>query len=95
VIQSKAATTCVAGPGGLAPSLTGSSSIRSLKFNGLTVAVGSAPLTIPLVIGSPKLNSKQAVGGVVVQQAVALDTPLAHIVLAESKADVHGICTPA
>jgi hypothetical protein len=90
VIQSQAAATCVAGPGGLAPKLTGSSNVASLKINGLTIAVGSAPLTIPLVIGSLKLNSKQIVGGVVVQQAVALDTPLAHIVLAESKSDFHG-----
>jgi hypothetical protein len=86
VIQSKASVTCVAG----APSFAGSSNVASLKINGLPVVVGSAPLTIPLVIGSLKLNSTQVSGGEVVQQAVALDTALARIVLAGSKADVHG-----
>lgn len=90
VIQSQAAATCVAGPGGLAPAFTGSSNIASLKINGVAVTVGSAPLTIPLVIGSLKLNSTTVANGVVTQEAVALDTPLAHIVLAKSQADVHG-----
>jgi len=90
VIQSQAAATCQATPGGLAPALTGSSNIASLKINGVSVTVGSAPLTIPLVIGSLKLNGQTVANGVVKQQAVALDTALAKIVLAESQADVHG-----
>ena len=90
VIQSQAAATCQPSPGGLAPALTGSSNIASLKINGVSVTVGSAPLTIPLVIGSLKLNGQTVANGVVKQQAVALDTALAKIVLAESQADVHG-----
>jgi Calx-beta domain-containing protein/von Willebrand factor type A domain-containing protein len=90
VIQSQAAATCQPATGGLAPVLTGSSTVASLKINGLSVAVGSAPLTIPLVIGSLKLNGQTVSNGVVKQQAVALDTALAKIVLAESQADVHG-----
>lgn len=90
VIQSQAAATCQAAPDGLAPVLTGSSSVASLKINGVPVTVGSAPLTIPLVIGSLKLNGQTVANGVVKQQAVALDTALAKIVLAESQADVHG-----
>jgi hypothetical protein len=90
VIQSQAAATCAAGPGGLAPAYSGSSNVASLKINGVPVTVGSAPLTIPLVIGSLKLNSTTVAGGVVTQEAVTLDTPLAHIVLAKSQADVHG-----
>lgn len=90
VIQSQAAATCVAGPGGLAPAYTGSSNIASLKINGVAVTVGSAPLTIPLIIGSLKLNSTTVSNGVVTQEAVVVDTPLAHIVLAKSQADVHG-----
>lgn len=86
VIQSQASATCVAG----APSFAGSSNVSSLKINGVPVTVGSGPLTIPLVIGSLKLNSTQVSGGQVIQQAVALDTPVAHIVIAGSKADVHG-----
>ncbi|WP_370961682.1 Calx-beta domain-containing protein [Amycolatopsis sp. cg9] len=90
VIQSQAAATCQPVTGGLAPALTGSSNVASLKINGVPVTVGSAPLTIPLVIGSLKLNGQTVSGGVVKQQAVALDTALAKIVLAESQADVHG-----
>lgn len=90
VIQSQASATCVAGPGGLAPSLTGSSKIASLSINGLPVTVGTAPLSIPLVIGSLNLNQTVIANGVVTQEAVALDTPIAHIVLAKSEADVHG-----
>ncbi|WP_410622603.1 Calx-beta domain-containing protein [Amycolatopsis sp. cmx-8-4] len=90
VIQSQASATCQPATGGLAPALAGSSNIASLKINGLAVTVGSAPLTIPLVIGSLKLNGQTVVNGVVKQQAVALDTALAKIVLAESQADVHG-----
>jgi hypothetical protein len=90
VIQSQAAATCQPAPGGLAPALTGSSSVASLKINGVAVTVGSAPVTIALVIGSLKLNGQTIANGVVKQQAVALETPLAKIVLAESQADVHG-----
>jgi hypothetical protein len=90
VIQSQATATCQPGPGGLAPVLAGSSHVASLKINGSAVVVGSAPLTIPLVIGSLKLNGQTVSNGVVKQQAVALDTALAKIVLAESQADVHG-----
>ncbi|KDN17249.1 hyalin [Amycolatopsis rifamycinica] len=90
VIQSQAAATCQPAPGGLAPALTGSSNVASLKINGVPAVVGSAPLTIPLVIGSLKLNGQTVANGVVKQQAVALETPLTKIVLAESQADVHG-----
>jgi hypothetical protein len=90
VIQSQATASCVAGPGGLQPGYAGSSNIASLKINGVAVTVGSAPLTVPLVIGSLKLNSTTVANGVVTQEAVALDTVLAHIVLAKSQADIHG-----
>ncbi|EME52208.1 Calx-beta domain-containing protein [Amycolatopsis decaplanina] len=90
VIQSQATATCQSSPGGLAPVLAGSSNVASLKINGESITVGSAPMTIPLVIGSLKLNGQTVANGVVTQQAVALDTALAKIVLAESQADVHG-----
>ncbi|HEX6354737.1 Calx-beta domain-containing protein [Actinophytocola sp.] len=90
VIQSQATASCVAGPGGLTPGFAGSSNVASLKINGVPVTVGSAPLTVPLVIGSLKLNSTTVANGVVTQEAVALETPLTRIVLAKSQADVHG-----
>lgn len=90
VVQSQATASCAAGPGGLAPAFSGSSNVASLTINGAPVTVGSAPLTIPLVIGSLRLNGTTVSNGVVTQEAVALDTPLAHIVLARSRADIHG-----
>jgi len=88
VIQSTASVTCVAGPDGLTPRFSGSSHVASLKINGIAVAVGSAPLTIPLVIGSLRLNSQVVDGGQIVQQAVVLDTLLTDVVIAESKANI-------
>lgn len=88
VIQTTASATCVAGPGGLVPSFSGSSSIASLKINGVTIPVGTAPVTIPLVIGSLRLNSTTTTATTVVQQAVVLDTLLTDVVVGEAKANV-------
>jgi hypothetical protein len=90
VISSTATARCVAGPGGLQPEFTGSSTIASLRINGVTVAVGSAPLTIPLLIGSLRLNSTTTTATSVTQQAVVLDTPLTDLVLGEARANVEG-----
>lgn len=88
VIESNASVTCVPGAGGLVPQFSGSSAIAHLKINGVTVAVGSAPLTIPLLIGSIRLNSTTTTPTSVVQQAVVVDTPLTDVVLGEAKANV-------
>jgi hypothetical protein len=90
VIRSSAAATCGAGPGGLVPTLTGSSYVASLKVNGVSVTVGTTPLTIPLVVGSLKINATEVTGTSVVQRAVVLDTALTSVVIAESKANVEG-----
>jgi hypothetical protein len=84
--QAQASVTCFGG----SPAYGGRSNIESLKINGWTVHPGSAPQTIPLAIGTLKLNSTQISDGQVVQQAVALDTVYGHVVIAEAKADVHG-----
>lgn len=93
VIKADAKVSCVNGPGGLVPSFSGSSSIASLKINGVPVTVGSAPLTIPLVVGELRLNATITTGTSVTQQALALDTLLTDVVLAEAKANFEG--TPA
>lgn len=90
VVTSDAAVTCVAGPGGLQPQFSGSSHVAGLKINGVSVTVGSAPLTIPLVIGSLSLNRTVVSGNTVTQQAVVLDTALTDVVIAESKANFEG-----
>lgn len=90
VIKSSASATCVNEAGGLKAKLASASSVASLKINGIPVAVGTAPLTIPLVVGSLQINSTQTTGTSVVRRAVFLDTLLTDVVLAESKANVEG-----
>ncbi|HEU5475153.1 MAG TPA: hypothetical protein VFV67_31295 [Actinophytocola sp.] len=90
LIQSTATARCVAGPNGLQPQFTGSSSIASLRINGVSITVGSAPLTIPLLIGSLRLNSTTTTATSVTQQAVVLDTLLTDLVIGEAKANVEG-----
>jgi hypothetical protein len=90
-----ATATCVSGPDGLVPSFTGSSTIASLSVNGVPVVVGSSPITIPLVIGTLRLNAQTVSATSITQQALVLDTILtgAVVVLGEAKADIAG--TPA
>jgi hypothetical protein len=89
VISSTATVSCVAGPGGtLAPSFSGTSTIASLRINGIAIAVGSAPLTIPLVIGSLRLNSTTTTATSVTQHAVILDTVLVDVAIGEAKANI-------
>ncbi|WP_199443484.1 Calx-beta domain-containing protein [Umezawaea beigongshangensis] len=90
VIESEAVARCVPSGTGLAPQFSGSSTIASLKINGVPTTVGSAPITIPLVIGSLRLNSTETTATSVTQRAVVLDTPLADVVVGEAHADVHG-----
>ena len=90
VIRSSAAATCASGSGGLAPAFSGSSSVASLKIDGVPVTIGSAPLTIPLVVGSLRINSTETTATSVVQRAVVLDTLLTDVVIGEAKADVEG-----
>ncbi|NUT47113.1 MAG: hyalin [Saccharothrix sp.] len=90
VIRAAASVTCAPSGGGLAPRFAGGSTIASLKINGVAVEVGSAPITIPLVIGSLRLNGTETTATSVTQRAVVLDTPLADVVVGEARADVHG-----
>lgn len=92
-ISATASATCAAGPGGLVPQFVGSSTISSLKVNGATVTVGSGPLTVPLVVGTLKLNSTTTTATGVTQQALVLDTLLADLVIGEAKAGVAGTPT--
>ncbi|GLZ41011.1 Calx-beta domain-containing protein [Actinokineospora sp. NBRC 105648] len=92
-IHAEAGLTCVAGPGGLTPVSHSSSSVATLRINGAPITVGTRPLTIPLVVGSLRLNSSTEVNGQLVRQAVVLDTPLTRVVLAEVKVGLHGTAT--
>ncbi|MPZ19391.1 MAG: hypothetical protein GEV06_15965 [Luteitalea sp.] len=90
LIYSDAAAQCVEGPGGLTPQLSSSSSVAGLSINGVPITVGSAPLSIPLVIGTLHLNHTVTTGNSVTQRAVFLDTLLTDVIIAESKANFEG-----
>ncbi|MGQ0618852.1 MAG: LamG-like jellyroll fold domain-containing protein [Panacagrimonas sp.] len=66
----------------------GKSKIASLKVNGLTVVVGSAPLSVPLLIGGLYLNQTVISGNTVTQRALFLDLPgtLLDVVVGETTA---------
>lgn len=81
-ITSTATASCVEGEVVLA----GSSSIAELKINGVRIAIGSRPVSIPLVIGSLSLNSTVTDGGTVTQRAFALNTLLGDVVIGEARA---------
>ncbi|MFB9414037.1 choice-of-anchor P family protein [Dactylosporangium matsuzakiense] len=87
IVQSRAAATCT---GGGTAAFTGSSSISSLKINGVAVPVGSAPLTVPLLVGSLKLNATTTTATSVTQEALALHLPLTDVVIGTAHADVEG-----
>ncbi|AXX31396.1 hyalin [Actinosynnema pretiosum subsp. pretiosum] len=91
VIRSEASVTCVAGGHGLEPRFSGGSTIDSLKVNGVPVTVvGSQPVTIPLVVGSLRLNSTERTADGLVQRAVVLDALLVKVVVGEARVGYRG-----
>lgn len=89
LIESQATARCVAGPDGLTPQLSGSSKVAGLSINGVPVNVGSAPLSIPLLVGTLHLNNTVETGDTITQRAVFLDAAT-DVVIAESKANFEG-----
>ncbi|HCT75655.1 MAG TPA: hypothetical protein DGT23_03470, partial [Micromonosporaceae bacterium] len=59
-----------------------------LRINGVPIVVGPGPVTIPLVIGSLRLNSTTTTPTSVTRQAVILDTLLTDLILGESKVNI-------
>jgi hypothetical protein len=90
MISSTAEVRCVAGPGGLVPRLTGSSSVAALKVNGVPVPVGSGPLRIPLLIGTLELNTTVTTASSVTQRAFALTSLLGSVIIGEARAGLSG-----
>ncbi|MFC0113048.1 Calx-beta domain-containing protein [Kibdelosporangium aridum] len=81
LIESNVSATCGKGK------TSGSSTVGSVKINGEAVKVGSGPVTIPLAVGSLKLNRTVKTATSVTQRAVSLDTALADLVIAESQVE--------
>jgi hypothetical protein len=84
VVSANAKVTCVGG----SPVFESSSLITNLRINGVNINVGSGPLTIPLVIGSLRLNSTTQTATSITRQAVVLDTLLTDVVIAEAKVNI-------
>jgi len=90
LIGSTATARCVAGPNGLVPQFTGSSTVAALKINGIAIPIGSGPVHIPLLVGSLDLNSTVLTGTSVTQTAFSLSTLLGSVVIGTASAGVHG-----
>ncbi|MBM7789208.1 choice-of-anchor P family protein [Tenggerimyces flavus] len=85
-VNATASTSCA----GATPTHRGSSSIGALKVNGIAIPVGSQPVTVPLLLGTLKLNSTTTTATGVTQRAVDLQTLLGSVVLGEARAGVAG-----
>lgn len=81
-ITSRATARCVSS----AASYAGNSTIASLRVNGITIPIGTGPVTVPLLVGNLKLNATTATPTGVVQRAVELRTVLGTVILGESRA---------
>ncbi|MEO7442249.1 MAG: hypothetical protein ABIW46_01800, partial [Acidimicrobiales bacterium] len=90
-VQSQARVQCTAGPGGLTPAFTSSSTIASLTVNGVSVNVlGNAVVNLPLGLGTVQVNRKVTTATSVTQQAVRIILLGQEIVIAEAKANFSG-----
>ena len=89
-ITSTATATCVAGPAGLTPSFSGSSSIAWLKVNGVPVTIGAGRVTVPLLVGSLTLNDTVTGADGLTQRAFDLRTVLGSVVIGESTVGIRG-----
>jgi hypothetical protein len=68
--------------------LTGTSSIASLRLNGVTIPVGDQSLSIPLVVGALHLNQRVVSGSTIIRRTVFLDLPgtALDVIIGEAKA---------
>lgn len=75
--------------------LSSLSRLATLQINGLTIPVTTAPITIPLVVGSLSINQLQSTGSSITRRVLNLDLPgnLLDVVVGESKAGI--ACQPA
>jgi hypothetical protein len=89
-VSSRATARCVPTGCGLEPVYSASSTIGALRVNGVAVPIGSRPVTIPLRVGSLKLNTTTTTSSAVIQTAVELHTRLGNIVLGQARTGTQG-----
>jgi hypothetical protein len=91
MVRATARVECVAGPGGLVPTLVGSSTVDSLTINGVPVDVsGSDSRSLPLDLGSIELNRTMSEDSAVTQQAIHLSLLDTEVVIGEAAAGFSG-----
>lgn len=90
-VQAEARVGCGAGPGGLTPTFTSSSTTGSLTINGVAVSLlGNATVQLPLGLGSLQLNRIVTTPTSLTRQGVRLQVLGLEIVLAEAKVGITG-----
>lgn len=89
VLQSRADASCA----GVHPTLSGSSTVLTLKIGTSTITLPNddAPATIPLgPLGNIFVNQQTVSNGQLTRRALYVDSPLAKVAIAESIADIEG-----
>jgi hypothetical protein len=68
--------------------VSGTSSLVSLRLNGVTIPVGDQSLSIPLVVGALHLNQRVVAGNTIIRRTVFLDLPgtALDVIIGEAKA---------
>lgn len=90
-VQSQARVQCTAGPGGLVPAFTSSSTIASLTINGIAVNVnGSGTINLPLGLGTVQLNQTSTTANSITQTAIRIVIDGQTVVIGEARANFSG-----
>lgn len=90
-VRSTATVQCVAGPNGMVPGLSSSSSIAQLTINGLAVDVNSSgSIPLPLGLGTIDINRTVTTPTSVTQQAIRINLLGIQIVISEARANFTG-----
>ncbi|MFE5564678.1 choice-of-anchor P family protein [Amycolatopsis japonica] len=87
-VHADAAVTCVPGGDGLVPSFSARSTIVTLKVNGTTVVDLTGPITIPLSVGTLRLNQTTTTATALVRRAAVWDTPFVDLILGEARVSI-------
>jgi uncharacterized repeat protein (TIGR01451 family) len=90
-VQSQARVQCTAGPGGLVPTFTSSSSIASLTINGTPFNVsGSGVINLPFGLGTIEHNQTTTTGDSITRTAIRIVLAGQTVVIGEARANFSG-----
>lgn len=84
-VHADAAVTCLPGTGGLVPSFSARSTIVTLRINGTPVVDLTGPVTIPLSVGTLRLNQTTTTATSLARYAAIWDTPFVDVILGEAR----------